>query len=384
MAYREIEESKGVTEKKGWKKWKTASIIGALCFVLIGGFFLYKTTDLFSKISTKNGSFLKAFIKSEDQVKGVKEGRVNILLLGMRGENIPGGSLLADTIMLLSVKPDEKKVAMVSIPRDLYVEFPGYGYHRKINAAHVVGEQKGEGKGMELMQQIVENTTGVPVHYSVTVNFQAMREVIDTLGGVEVHLDKPFTEPTQFVEGQECGGVFSLPAGDVNLSGEQALCYARARFATSDFDRARRQQEILMGMKDKALSTGTLTSFGKISSLTDIVGENVRTNMESWEMQKLFSIGQRIDNPEIVHEVLDNGNEGFLYSTTLDTDDGKAYILKPKGDTFDYIQKICQNIFNEEELAKIKPPAYTGTYITSTEVEKEKKKKDKDEDEDKS
>jgi len=384
MAYRELsDQDSEKTSPKGKRRWLKLFIAGGVIVLGLGGFFMYKTTNLFSKISTRNGSFLKAFIKSEDEIKGFKEGRINVLLLGMRGENIPGGSLLADTIMLVSLKPEENKVAMISVPRDLHTNIPGYGYSRKINAAHVLGEREEEGKGMELMQKIIEEVCGIPVHYTVTVNFQAMREVVDTLGGVEVHLDKPFEEPTQFVEGQECGGVFSLPAGDVTLNGEQSLCYARARFASSDFDRARRQQDILMGMKEKALATGTLTSFSKVNSLAGIVGDNVRTNMASWEMQKLFGIAQRVDNPEIVHKVLDNSPDGFLYSTSLDTDDGPAYVLLPRGDSFEYVQKLCQNIFDQSVVEGIQPPTYVGSsapVVVPADEKKDKKKDKKKED----
>ena len=340
-------------EPEGRKKLKKILIITAIIVLGLGGLFYYKASSIFSKISTGGDGLLSGLFKGEEDLKGVGDGRINVLLLGMRGSNMPGGSLLADTIMIVSVKPDENKIAMISIPRDLQVEIPGHGT-RKINSAHAFGEEAGKGKGMELMQQVVGNVTGLSIHYVGTANFQAMREIVNTLGGIVVHLDKPFSETSQFVEGNECGGIFSLPEGDVKLNGDQALCYSRARYNTSDFDRARRQQDVLIAMENKALSLGTLSDFSKINDMANTVGDNVRTNIAPWEMQKMFGLYQKMDNPGIIHKVIDNNQEnGLLYSTTMDTSEGASYVLLPKGGNFGKIKEVCQNIFNEEAVKNI-------------------------------
>ena len=276
-------------------------------------------------------------------MSGAKEGRINVLLVGMRGLNMPGGSLLADTIMVVSIKPEENKVAMISIPRDLHVEIPGKGYSRKINEANPIGEEAGKGKGLDLMKETVSHVTGLPIHYAVSANFNALRDTVDILDGVTVHLDKPFEESKQFVEGNECGGDFKLPAGDVRLSGEKALCYSRARYATSDFDRARRQQEVLLAIKDKGLSVGTLTDFNKVNDLLNVVGDNIRTDMQPWEMQEIYGLMRKLDNPHVSRKVFDTTEKGLLYSG-----DNGSYILLPVGNNFDKIHEACQNIFDQE------------------------------------
>ena len=309
--------------------------------LLGGGLIFYKTSSLFSKISVSGGSIFGGLFKNTEDLEGMEDGRINVLLIGMRGQNIPGGSLLADTIMVISVKPEENKVAMISIPRDLYVEIPGKNYYRKINEANPIGEEQGKGEGLELMSETVSQVTGLPIHYAVSANFDALRDTVDKLGGITVHLDKPFYEGEQFVEGNECGGEFSLPAGDIQLSGDKALCYSRARFATSDFDRARRQQEVLMAIKDKALSLGTLSDYSKLTGLMNIMGDNIRTNMKPWEMQKIFEVMQGIKDPEIKHKVFDTSKEGLLNS-----DNNGSYILIPSAGQGNYseIQEVCQNI----------------------------------------
>jgi len=355
------------------KKLKKILITAGVLVLLLGGLFYWKASTILSKISTGNDGLLSGLLKSEDDVKGVSEGRINILLLGIRGTNMPGGSNLADTIMLVSIKPDQNKVAMISIPRDLHVEIPGQG-SRKINAANALGEEQGRGKGMELIKQVVENITGVPVHYVVSANFQAFREIISTLGGVTVHLDKPFSETSQFVEGNECGGVFSLPAGDSTLNGDQALCYSRARYNTSDFDRARRQQDVLIAMKNKALSIGTLADFSKVNDIANAVGDNVLTTMVPWEMQKMYGIYQKMDNPGIIHKVFDNSANGLLYSTTIDTNDGPAYILQPKTGNFDQMKQVVQNIFDEEAVNNIIPPQAEYQQVSEPKTQQDLKK----------
>ncbi len=364
------------------KKW--FKIIGLLLLVIfsVGGFLAWKTNKTFKKIST--GSLFNDILHTlpvvKNELKGEKEGRINILLLGMRGEHVTGGGLLADTIMVLSIKPQEKKVAMVSIPRDLYVTIPGTNTQSKINAVYFYGEKKKQGGGIEDMKKIVSEITGQPIHYGIAINFKGFSQLVDALGGVPLHLDKPFVEPLQFHEKhvcdkkvftipsgdfeekknkkgkvvakyplcynsyEECGGVFRLPKGDLNLNGEQALCYVRSRVTSNDFERARRQQQIIQKIKEKALSTGTLSDFSKINAILKALGDNVRTDMQIWELKKLYKIYQEIgDNVNIKHKVLENSPEGLLYAPQ-NTRPDQGYILLPRGDNYDKIKEMFKNI----------------------------------------
>lgn len=308
---------------------------------------MYKTGMTLSKISTKDG-FLKSLWKTipgvgSNELQGQKEGQINILLLGMRGSNMVGGGLLADTIMVVSVRPEENKVALISIPRDLYVQDPGTSNHSKINAVHALYEEKGEGKGMETMKQIVTEVTGLPIHYVVRLDFKGFVDLVETVGGVDVYLDKPFSEPTQF-EGEDALN-FSLPAGKNHLNGQKALFFVRARYTSSDFERARRQQQVLIALKDKLLSLGTLSDFGKANNIMNILGNDVRTDMDISEMKKAFDLMGKIKDPQMKQKVFDTSSEGLLYSSKADTPEGKTYILLPSGGNYDKIHEACRNIF---------------------------------------
>ena len=318
-----------------------------LLLIATGGYAMYRTGTTLSKISTRDG-FIKSLWKSipgigSDQLQGEEEGQINILLLGMRGNNMLGGGLLADSIMVVMARPKENKVAIVSIPRDIWVNYPGTSNQGKINSVHALYEEKGEGKGMEAMKQIVGDITGIPIHYAVRIDFNGFKELVDTVGGVDIYLDSPFSEPTQF-EGENALN-FTLPSGKNHIDGSKALFFVRARYASSDFERARRQQQVLLALKDKLMSLGTLADFGKVNNILNVLGEDVRTDMDISEMKKFFNLANTTQNPQISQKVFDTSDEGLLYSTRADTPEGKTYVLLPTGGNYEKIREVCRNIF---------------------------------------
>lgn len=376
---------------------RTIAIWVTVVVVALLGVGLWKAGALLDKVSSgKSGIFenvFKALPGARAELKGEKEGRINIALLGMRGEKVEGGGLLADTIMVLSIHPkqndqDQARASLVSIPRDLYVTVPDTQDKQKINAVHFYGEQKGKGEGMKYMERSLSEITGVPIHYAVTINFKGFTDLVNALGGIDVRLNEPFTEGLQFREPKvcdpyvftvpaidpatkaqmyeykyfkdkygrkqaspsaayplcynkdvECGGVFSLPAGDNHLDGDKALCYARARYGSNDFERAKRQQEVIQHIKDKAMSAGTLTDFSKINGLIDSLGDNVRTDMEGWELKRLFTLYKDFGDAPLKQKVLDDSEEGLLYNPK-NTDKAVGYILLPRGDSYARIQEL--------------------------------------------
>jgi len=336
-------------KKKGFfrKRWIKVLLVIILLALATGGWAMYKTGSTLGKISTKDG-FFSSLWKSlpgvgSDQLQGQKEGQINVLLLGMRGNDMPGGGLLADSIMIVSIRPEENKIALMSIPRDLYVQDPGTSSQSKINAINAIYEDKSEGKGMEMMKQVVSEITGLPIHYVVRIDFKGFKEMVEAVGGIDVYLDNPFSEPTQF-EG-EAASNFSLPAGKNHLNGTEALFFVRARYASSDFERARRQQQVLIALKDKMLSLGTLSDFTKVNNILNILGDDVRADMDTSEMKKFFDLANKIQDPKIKQRVFDTTPEGLLYDSKADTPEGKTYILLPEGGNYDKIHEACRNIF---------------------------------------
>ncbi|MFZ1654973.1 MAG: LCP family protein [Candidatus Moraniibacteriota bacterium] len=364
--------------------------------LIAGGVFAVKAGFVFNKISLGKDGIFKNLVKSlpgtKDELKGEEAGKINVLLLGMRGENVPGGGLLADTIMVLSFHPkDEKKeggdtarASLVSIPRDLYVKVPGRDEQRKINAVYALGEERGKGGGIEDMRTIVGEVTGQTIPYAVVINFQGFIDLVNAIGGVTVTLNEPFSEGMQFREphvcdanvytvptrppqyehkyytrsegtryisksyllcynkDQECGGVFELPAGANELDGYKALCYARARYQSNDFRRAERQQQVIQAIKDRALSVGTLADFGKINALMDSLGDNLRVNTEAWEAKRFLELYQTNQDATLTQRVLEDSEAGLLYAPPATPESG--YILLPRGDNYDQIHALFQGL----------------------------------------
>lgn len=387
----------GAIPVKKHRMWRIAAFVLVLVLIVSGVFF-FKAGSTFNKISIGEDGLFKGLVKTlpgaKDELVGEETGKINILLLGMRGEKVVGGGLLADTIMVLSLHPSQiegesARASLVSLPRDLYVTVPSGAEQRKINAVYALGEEREHGKGgIEDMQKIVSEITGMTIPYSIVINFEGFKQLVDALGGITVTLAEPFQEGIQFrgieqrCDGMyytvpsgnyeekriqrkngtyylnpkryplcfakldpsklECEGNFKLPAGQNILDGETALCYARSRYTSNDFERARRQQQVIGAMKDKALSLGTLTDFGRINGILESLGENVRTNFEIWEMKRLFELYQKNQNATLTQKVLENTEEGLLYAPEETKEAG--YILLPRGGNYDQIRSLFQSL----------------------------------------
>lgn len=300
---------------------------------------------------------VKSLVSTPDKtIRGESENRVNILLLGMGGEG-HSGAYLTDTIILASLKPSTQEVAFLSIPRDLFVPIPGYGW-RKINNANAFGEMK-NAQGAELVTQVVENITAQEVHYYARLDFQGFTKMVDLLGGLKIDVETSFSD-YQYPDWNYGYQTISFKKGEQTMNGDQVLKFVRSRHGNngegSDFARSKRQQKVLLAFKDKVLSFSTLLNPKKVIDLLNSLQEHTKTNMEAWELVRLGKLALQVDKENVVTQVLDTGNNSVLYSET--TVDG-AYILRPKAgpDDFSEIQKIAAEIFSltyiNKEKAKI-------------------------------
>jgi len=130
------------------------------------------------------------------------------------------------------------------------------------------------------------------------------------------------------------------------LNGDTALCYARSRVTSNDFERAKRQQQVIQAIKDKALSAGTFTNVEAIIGVMNSLGDNVRTNFEIWEIKRLFELYQKVGaETQLIQKVLDTTEEGLLYHPET-TGPEAGYILLPRGDTYDQIRALFANSLN--------------------------------------
>lgn len=284
--------------------------------IIVGGLLAFKTLRALSNVF--QGNVLQ--VLDTTKLKGEDKGRVNILLTGT-SEDDPGheGAALTDSIMILSLDTTNKTGFMMSIPRDLWVKYGEdcqAGYSGKINAAYECGEsakfnEDGYAKGgIGLLEKIIERDFGIDVNYYVKINYTAFREAIDTVGGVDINiktddprgiLDRNFDWQCRY----RCYKV-KYPNGPVHLNGEQALNLARARGvvpptygAGNDFGRTERQRQMLLSLKEKALSAGTLANPAKIASLLDSAGDNVVTDFKTNELRRLYELGKDVNSQSV-------------------------------------------------------------------------------------
>ncbi len=248
--------------------------------------------------------------------------------------------------MVASIDPVNKKLALLSIPRDLRVPLPGGG-SGKINSAHALAEKAESGTGPQALKDTVSEVLDLPLHYYIRVDFAGFEQAIDALGGVTIDVPKALNDPLFPDEQLEGYDPFSVKAGVQTMDGETALKYARSRETTSDFDRAARQQLILLATRDKLMSANTLTNPQRIGELIGIVGDHVRMDLSLTDLQHLAELVQAIDGSQVVTKVLDNGPTGPLKSIS----DG-GYYLVPKTGNFSEIQRIAHELFTDPNLAK--------------------------------
>ena len=331
--------------------------------ILIGifGLLSLKTSFTISQITRDTWKNVANLLPSTEFQPQKDPDRINVLLIGIRGPEDPGeGKLLADAIILVSFKKSTGQIALISIPRDLYVKMP-YSFKKdKINAAYALGEEKHwRGGGLKYMKEAVGWVTGVYIDYAVSIDFKGFEKLIDALGGIEIYLAKPFEESIQWsgegweedahwfkkeIDGEE-KWVFYLPAGQNVLDGKTALYYVRSRYSTNDFDRMARQQQVLLALKDKLLSLGFLANPFKIYKLLDIIGKNVITDFPLTDLKKFINIAKSIDldKVKIKKKVFQTGKNELLYASKING----LYVLLPKGNNFARIREECQGIFNE-------------------------------------
>jgi polyisoprenyl-teichoic acid--peptidoglycan teichoic acid transferase len=191
----------------------------------------------------------------------------NILLLGGDDELTSDSSVRTDSMIVVSINRDTGTVSMMSLPRDLYVYIPN-GEMNRLNVAYTIGDVIGwTGGGFGLMRQTILYNFGINVHYYVRVNFSGFKELIDTLGGVDIAVDCAYQDygliGAEVPEGaEEFGdeGLHTLDVGYYHMDGAQALWYARTRRNSSDFDRGRRQQQLLRAIWHRAKDVVSLTN----------------------------------------------------------------------------------------------------------------------------
>ncbi len=379
---RELKRLQKKTTGHNRKFIKRFAVVLSLIIVIFIGFVGYKF--IVNGSSVFQGSIFDFF--QNQPLKMDSNGRSNFLVLGT-SEDDPGhgGADLTDSMMVVSIDQKNKNVLMFSVPRDLYVEYGEAcvaGYAGKING-YFSCSQDGTTKEAEQIrlkktQKLVGDIFGLDIQYGVHVNHTVIKEAVDAVGGIDVDvqgsngapgiLDRNFDWRCRY----QCYLV-KYDNGVHHLDGKHALYLSMARgdiaptygLANSNFDREKNQQKILVALKNKAMSTGTLTNIGTVTALMDSFGNNLRTNIQTGEVRTIMDVLSKVKTNDMrTVSLFGENGDGVVTSGPY----GGASVVMPSAGIFDYseiqtfIKKNLNNNAVTREAAEIAVFNGTSTY----------------------
>lgn len=361
-------------------KW--VIIVALIIAGLVGGYVVLRT--VLASNSAFKGNFFDLI--QNQPLKEDENGRSNFLIVGT-SEDDPGhdASYLTDSIMILSINQKNKDAYMFSIPRDLYVEYgmaclPGYS--GKINSYFsCVNEGEDDASEQDRLtktQAFIGEIVGMDIQYGVHVNYTVMRDVVNAIGGsITVNIES--RNPNGQMDSNfdwKCGPNFAkrktvcppnghfidYPNGPAVLDAEHALYLAQARgdlaptygFEQSNFDRERNQQKILVAIREKAMSAGTLTNIGAVTGLIDALGNNLRTNIQTKEVRTLMDLATHIPKDKIIS--IDLYKEGEAIFTTRTLPGPGSVVLPAEGQfMYDDLRAYLSKMISQDPFIKEEP-----------------------------
>ena len=260
---------------------------------------------------------------SGSQVLNNGQETVNFLLIG--SDQRHGASFRTDTMVVAILRPNEGQVSLISIPRDLWVSIPGTG-NQRINTAYEDGELNGyPGGGAGLLKDTIQYNLGIRIDHTALVDFDGFRQIVDTLGGVDVPVSCPYTDwrlidPSYDPNIEANWNLYTVNPGVIHMDGDLALWYARSRQKSSDFDRGRRSQEVLRALFNQALQTGVIP---RIPELYNDFKNSIDTDLGLGDILQLSLYAPKMTNADIRSYYI---RPPYVNSWITD---GGAYVLSP-------------------------------------------------------
>lgn len=330
-------------------KWLliAAIVIG----LTIGGWLGYNGLTSIGK--STNGGLLG--LLQRQPLKEDASGRSNVLIFGT-SEDSPdhntangGGPLLTDSMMVLSVNQEKKDAFMVSIPRDLWIKFDepcSVGWQEKINSVYQCGSDFGENPeaGAAALRKKIGEVLGLDIQYYAQIDYSVVTRSVDAVGGVDVTiesnppgegiLDRNFDWKCNY----KCYYVKYEDGEKVHLDGEHALYLSRARNAAGgygimdNFGREKNQQKVLKALREKALSVGTLTNVGAVTKLMNAMGDNLKTNVDTSEIQTIIGLAGEVESDAILSLDLRDQQNPLVTTGPV----GSASAVYPVAGLFEY------------------------------------------------
>jgi LCP family protein required for cell wall assembly len=268
--------------------------------------------------------------------------------------------------MIVAVlRPNEGQVSLISIPRDLWVSIPG-SENQRINTAYENGELNGyPGGGAGLLKDTIQYNLGIRIDHTALVDFDGFRQIVDTLGGVDVPVSCPYTDwrlidPTFNPEIEDNWNLYTVNPGVIHMDGDLSLWYARSRQKSSDFDRGRRSQEVLRALFNHALQTNTLS---RIPELYNNFKDNVDTDLGLGDILQLSLYAPKMTNADIRSYYI---RPPYVNSWITD---GGAYVLLPNQELLpQLLTEVLSASTKTAQRQTIKIDVMNGTSIAGYEI----------------
>lgn len=315
-----------------------------------------------------------AFNKNIDLKK--TEDKINVLLLGVGGGAHQGPDL-TDTIIFASLDPENSKVTLVSIPRDLWIT----DLNARINTAYSGAEAKRKGGGILLSNAVVKKVTGYAIDYTVKIDFNGFIKIVDILEGIDIDVQSAFDDDKYPITGKEndsCGYSdedikafiatgsaeidiqekficrykrLHFDQGITHMDGQTALEFVRSRHAEgsngTDFARSKRQEQVIKAIKDKIFSINFFLNPAKIVSVYGALKDSIDTNIKEDEIDDFIKLANKMKKAKIESVVLDygdnqKGTSGLLINPPISLAYENQWVLIPRigNDNFSEIQKF--------------------------------------------
>lgn len=344
--------------------------------LLLGGFLLYKGISYVPVL-------YQLLFQKEIELKKTEDQKINMVLLGIGGGK-HDGPLLTDTVIFVSIDPVDKKVTLVTIPRDLWVP----ELRQKINFAYASGEAKKDGGGLMLTKAVVEKIMGQKVDYGFRVDFNGFIRAVDMIGGLDIEVERAFDDyeyPLSGKEADTCGfeeeefekrataeaQLEAFPCryehlrfekGVQHMDGATALKFVRSRHATgsegTDFARSKRQEKVITAFQGKIISVGTFLNPLKLVSLYDVFQDSIDTDIQKDEYDDFVKLAQKMQSASMKNYVIDYGDDvqgrpGLLINPPITEEFNLQWVLIPRDGSGDYAEiqayvKCLQETAGEE------------------------------------
>lgn len=278
------------------RRWLRAALGIVLLVTIVGSTFIYESAvpsppsplpdkqSVQSEINHDDGSDISFSLADPSMNRPLA-----FLIVGIDERKDDGGR--TDTIIVFTARPRDRSVKIVSIPRDtktVLADVPLHPYD-KINHAYALG------KGLSSTKRTVEQFLGIPIDYTVSINMKGFKQLVDVFGGVDVRVPRDFTAYG-----------YHFTKGPMTLNGAQALAYVRERTGTNDFDRNKRQQQVLRSLMSKA---SRLSTIAKIAHMLHIIDNNVETNLTPWQLFQLQRLYGHLSGKNIEYLKLSGTDE---------------------------------------------------------------------------